>query len=480
MTDTTAGAALRAQRFTVTQIALLLTLAFGVLRLVLCGFVGMGTNEAYAVASGRLWSLSYFDHPPLHFWLAQLSAAVFGDARWARLPFIALGTGSAWLVYALTRRLFGAQAGLWASLAFNLSLFFSIVAGSWILPDGPLDFFLLAAASVMAPLAQKQNPGTERWIAAGLLVGLGAISKYHALIFAACAFGFLISTAHGRKILRTPGPWLAVGLVAIMFTPVLIWNAQHDWISFRFQGGRANSHHFGGGLFLSLLMAQLALLTPWVAWPLMRGTLAARPREDEGARYLLWLGLPMALFFSLVPLWSDDGMVQWAMPGWLMLLPLAGRYLASRPRGARNWAAISIAIFGAVMVLGMIEFQTAWMGDAFPRLFRRGDPTAENSEWKDLGAVVPPGLHGIVLSTDWRDAAKIDQALEGSYRVEAMSNDPRNFGIGRDFARWRGGDGWIVARDSARTRATLLAKCFTKTAFVSQVTIARGLRPDVV
>ncbi|MGN6514811.1 MAG: hypothetical protein ACTHLR_03110, partial [Rhizomicrobium sp.] len=178
--------------------------------------------------------------------------------------------------------------------------------------------------------------------------------------------------------------------------------------------------------------------------------------------------------------WSDGGMVQWAMPGWLMLFPFAGRCLASRPRRARNWAAISVALFASVIVLGTIEFQTAWMGDRFAHLFRRGDPTAENSEWTKLADVIPAGARGLVLSTEWRDASKIDQALGGSYRVEALSNDPRNFGIGRNFDRWRGGNGWIVMRTSAAGRFDSLRTCFAKTAFISKIAIARGRRPDVV
>ncbi len=38
--------------------ALAITAAFLLLKLVICPFVGLGANEAYAVASGRLFSLS--------------------------------------------------------------------------------------------------------------------------------------------------------------------------------------------------------------------------------------------------------------------------------------------------------------------------------------------------------------------------------------------------------------------------------------
>lgn len=484
MVAVSAGAALKTQKFTAARQALALTAVFAALRLVVCAFTGMGVNESYAVASGRLWSLSYFDHPPLHFWLAQAAAMALGDTRWARLPFIALGTGSSWLVFVLTRALYGNRAGLWAALAFSLSLFFSIVAGSWILPDGPLNFFLLAAAVALAPLAKEETLTSRRWAVVGLLVGLAALSKYHALIFAAGAFCFLVSSKESRAVLRTPGPWLALAVAMLVFSPVLVWNAQHDWISFRFQGARAGGHHFGGVLFLSLLAGQIGLLMPWVAWPLVEGVVASRPRRDRAARFLLWLGLPSILFFTLVPLWSDAGMVQWPMPGWLMLFPLAGHLLeirSHRARWLRGWAYVFAAAFGFVITLGVAEIQTGWLGSAFPHLFRRGDPTAENVEWARLRSVIPIGeANSIILSTGWRDASKVDQALGGAYRIAVLSDDPRNFAIDMNLRDWKRRNGWIVARATAHPSPAALKACFARTHFVSRVVIARGSRPDAV
>ncbi|HSM96936.1 MAG TPA: glycosyltransferase family 39 protein, partial [Rhizomicrobium sp.] len=161
--------------------ALAITVAFVLLRLVASFYVGLGTNEAYAIASGRAMSLSYFDHPPLHFWLAHLGEGIFGDTRGVRLFFILMGGGTSWLMFAFTRRLFGDRAGVWAVLSLNLSGFFGFVSASWILPDGPLNFFLLAAALALAPIGEGKPLSLRRWLAAGLLTGLAALSKYHAI-----------------------------------------------------------------------------------------------------------------------------------------------------------------------------------------------------------------------------------------------------------------------------------------------------------
>ncbi|MBS0273301.1 MAG: glycosyltransferase family 39 protein [Proteobacteria bacterium] len=464
------------------------TAVFLLLKLAISPFVGLGANEAYAVAGGRLFSLSYFDHPPLHFWLAQSGAMAFGDTGWARLPFIALGAGSSWLMFALTRSLFGERAGVWATLIFNLSIFFCLVAGNWMLPDGPLNFFLLAAALTLSPLAKGEKLSMMRWAAAGLLAGLAALSKYHGLVFVAGVFAFLVSSVWGRRVLRTGAPWLAVLVAAAVFSPVLIWNAQHGWISFGFQGARAaTGRHFGGGLFLSLIVAQIALISPWVAWPLARGVIRAAPSSNEAERFLLWLGLPIAILFTFTPLWSDGGMVQWAMPGWLLLLPLAGKYLADEASGRswpRIWLAVSAALF-LLFVLGFVmETRSGWLGSAFPHIFRRGDPTADNVEWTPLGAIVNREALSdddrlFVLTSGWRDAAKIDQGLAGNYRVAAVSNDPRNFAIGIDPKAWAGRNGWIVLEGvDALAQVAALKSCFGSLEKPSNLTIQRGIRPD--
>src|ERR1700739_432527 len=126
-----------------------IVLAFSVFRLALSATLGLGVDECYDIGVAHDLELSYFDHPPLSYWIAHLFMPLFGDGRALRVPFVILFTGTTWLLYLLTRHLFGAAAGVWAVLALNLSAFF-MLAGSWILPDGPLLLCLMAAASVVA------------------------------------------------------------------------------------------------------------------------------------------------------------------------------------------------------------------------------------------------------------------------------------------------------------------------------------------
>ena len=119
------------------RLAIGLILAFSVYRLVLAATLGLGVDEAYGIGVSHDLDLSYFDHPPLNYWIAHAFIPLLGDGRELRLPFIALFAATNWTLYLLTRHLFDAAAGVWAVLALNLSMFFA-AAGGWILPDGPL------------------------------------------------------------------------------------------------------------------------------------------------------------------------------------------------------------------------------------------------------------------------------------------------------------------------------------------------------
>lgn len=195
----------------VRRAVLLLVLIGIVLRLVLAGAIGLGVDESYAVSVSRGLSLSYFDHPPISFWIPGLLAKLMHSENRVlmRLPFILFFAGTTWLMYRLTARLFGERAGLYATLLLNVSPVFSVSTGGWVLPDGPLMFFMLAAGLCLVPvLVGRKDPdhATARWLGAGVLTGLALLSKYHGIFVAAGTFLFLITRRESRHWLRRPGP----------------------------------------------------------------------------------------------------------------------------------------------------------------------------------------------------------------------------------------------------------------------------------
>jgi 4-amino-4-deoxy-L-arabinose transferase-like glycosyltransferase len=207
-------------------------------RLAIAATLGFSVDESYTLANARQLSLSYFDHPPAQSWIAWAFIPFLGDGHALRLPFVFLFAGSSWLLYRLTGRLFGASAGVWAVLGLNLSAFFLLSPGTWIVPDGPLIFFQLAAALTLAraffPDSAAPSPWAT-WILTGAFIGLAALSKYHAVLFGLGVLLYVLSMPDVRRVLLHPAPWLGALIALLVFSPVLIWNGEHGWASFYFR-----------------------------------------------------------------------------------------------------------------------------------------------------------------------------------------------------------------------------------------------------
>ena len=144
---------------------LLLILATTALRLAFGAALGLGVDESYMVASGRVLSLGYYDHPPAAWWLSWGAAHLFGSEApiVVRLPFIALFALSTWLMYRLGTAIADARAGLWAAVLLNLSPVFGVTTGTWVLPDGPLDCALLAAALCLVRALERGDARRGGW-----------------------------------------------------------------------------------------------------------------------------------------------------------------------------------------------------------------------------------------------------------------------------------------------------------------------------
>src|SRR5947209_10751033 len=283
-----------------------LILATFLARLLFASALGLGIDESYMVAAGRKLQLSYFDHPPIAWWTAWAAAHLTGSESpiVVRLPFIALFAVTTFLMHRLTSALFSPQAGFWAAVVLNLAPLFGISSASWVLPDGPLLAALLGAAvCLVAALRSKGRAAWGWWLGTGMCAGLALCSKYSAALTIIGAVGFLLTEPRCRRWLAQPQPW-AAGLVAsVIFLPVLIWNAEHDWVSFLFQAGRAESGFHPLGPIATLAGAAVFLL-PWIWAPLVAsGFLALRRGPSDRQRWLLvCLAAPPLILFSAASL----------------------------------------------------------------------------------------------------------------------------------------------------------------------------------
>jgi 4-amino-4-deoxy-L-arabinose transferase-like glycosyltransferase len=466
----------------------LLILATLVARLLFAAALGLGIDESYMVAAGRQLRLGYFDHPPIAWWLAWASAHLLGSDSpiVVRLPFIGLFALTTWLMYRVTAAPFGARAGLWAAVLANLCPVIGVTAGTWVLPDGPLFAALLGATlCLIAALPSEGGAAWGWWLGAGICGGLALSSKYSAALTILGAIGFLLTERGSRRWLLRPHPYIA-GLAALaVFMPVLIWNARHGWVSFLFQGGRAEGRFNPLGPVLTLAGGALFVL-PWIWLPLIVCGFDALRRgpADKGRWLFLCLAAPPIIFFTLISLWSRV-LFHWAAPGYLMLLPLLGDAIARRQRSRRWLAATAVVVVaGAAFVASEVRFN--WLPLAIGD-FRPGeDPGLAAVDWTSLrqqlderGLLARPGT--VVAATRWLDAGKIDYALGGRVPVICLGSDPREYGIIAPVGDYVGKDALIVAPGiSPAAIATRFGRLFASIDTLAPATVLHDGRPALI
>jgi 4-amino-4-deoxy-L-arabinose transferase-like glycosyltransferase len=262
-----------------------------VIKLCLSYWLPMSLDECYYWAWGRHPQLSYFDHPGMVawlFWLGEKLSFLGGQA--ARWPSVFLGhiTFLIWILILDGQLSFKQdRQWLWIVLLSPLWGWGSLLA----VPDVPFLFFW--SVSILAFLRLLKSQKITWYALLGCALGLGFCSKYHTVLFVPAAVLYLIFDKRWRQL--RPLGWLVGFLCGVVFSlPVLIWNEQNDWVSFRFQlshGLNSNQHHPFAWASSYLLTQFLILFPPFVI-------MAWRNRSEgelKSLHYLAWF--PLAFFF---------------------------------------------------------------------------------------------------------------------------------------------------------------------------------------
>jgi 4-amino-4-deoxy-L-arabinose transferase-like glycosyltransferase len=291
------------QRFLLVWAALFLFRLF----LLLLSPLELSGDEAYYWEWGRRLDYGYFSKPPLIGWLMALFGWIGGDTTWGiRLGALLCGSAALLPLFLLGRSMFNAEAGFWAAVALAFtpghlaaSFFFTI--------DAPL---LLAWS--LALWATWTLVQTRKWSPVGglgliLALAMGLLSKQMMLVFPLLACAYLVLESRHRHWLTRPAWWLCLLAGSLALVPPVLWNAQHDWVTFTHTAGtnlRSTSvpaakqlgrwGEFVGAQFVLVGPVLLAVL----AWLLGR-SLRCWGRLQPAERFL-WIFCAPALLVFLV------------------------------------------------------------------------------------------------------------------------------------------------------------------------------------
>jgi dolichol-phosphate mannosyltransferase len=312
-----------------------------VLRLLYAGSVELLPEETYYWNYSQHLDFGYLDHPPMVAWLIRLGTLVFGQTEFGvRAGALCCGAITSVFVYRLARNLFG-EASAFGALLLAQTLPFFFLSGFLMTPDAPLTAAWAASLYYLERALIAERPGA--WWRAGICLGLGMISKYSIALLAPVTLAFMIWDPKSRRWFRHFEPYMAALLAVAVFSPVIIWNARHDWASFAFQTSRrlAEAPQFA---LHKLIASALVLITPTgvvaVAAALLRG-ISGADGDPQATRRRLLMNLAVLIPLSVFVAFSlrHEVKLDWTGAMWTAALPALGCSMIAAGLNIRGFGA---------------------------------------------------------------------------------------------------------------------------------------------
>lgn len=314
-------------------------------------------QDAYYYFYSENLALSYFDHPPMVAWMLWLFTSVLGSSITAiHITTFIVTIITSCVVYLLSMRVLSHQKAARATFLFVSTILASIVS-IITTPDVPLLLFW----SLSLLFAHRAVTGDQwkDWLLTGVMMGAAFLSKYTAVFLPAGLFLFLLLQKEQRSRILN----YRFALVCIMFaavaSPVVIWNFQNDFISFRFQGG-SRFNHMGLHLqnFFGTVGHQIFILVPVlfsallvITWKYLKKAVKRVASISADQLFLLCFFAPMVFFFFglSVIIWVK---INWMMPAYISGIILAATFISVK------WIRIQLVMSLVLHILGFVFIAT--------------------------------------------------------------------------------------------------------------------------
>jgi hypothetical protein len=322
---------------------------------------GYFRDELYVMAMSHHPALGYVDVPPLVPWITLIPRFLTGNALWAIHVISALVCAGSIVLTGLMARLLGGTGWVQGLAALGSATALVLLGlGSEYTYDVFDFFWWTLAATVLIALLRDERP--RRWLAFGVVAGLGLLTKETILFWGFALVTGLLLTPQRRSLFTR---WtLLGGLIAVaLLSPFLLWNALNGWASVQYWASYSANHGVASSP-LDFLINQILIMNP-LSLPLWAAGLwyvfSAR-----GARYRVF-GWAYLILFALFIL--TQGKSYFLAPAYPPLFAagavLLGRWRLRWPRWGPRW----VGAYAVVLALSGLLLAPATMPVLPPAVF---------------------------------------------------------------------------------------------------------------
>jgi len=322
---------------------------FTLIRLAVSPFFGLGVDEAHYVLYAKYLDWSYLDHPPLVGWVHAPFFYFLGTNEFlVRLPAILLFAATSYCAYLFVLRVTqSTRMSLLAVLALNCSFILNFM-GLMLLPESLLLLFVFLLIFITEKIAREKKPSD--FILLGIVLGLMGLAKYTSiLLIPPLIIYFLLKKRY--DIIISPYMFLAALIALLFITPVIYWNINHDFISFRYQG----SHVFGSlkssiSNFFTSIAAQFGAYSPFLFIIAFYGFFKSIRTRNDYIRLSVLFGGTILIFFILTSVYERT-LPHWPGIFYVLFIPIGSYTLyLTKEKWKRYFLYVSIG-FSLVFTL---------------------------------------------------------------------------------------------------------------------------------
>jgi 4-amino-4-deoxy-L-arabinose transferase-like glycosyltransferase len=393
----------------------LLLLIAGAVTLLLVAFAsgyGYHRDELYFLAAGQHLDWAYADQGPLTPLIARAMSEVAPDSLTVlRLPS-AIAAGLTVLLTGLLARELGGSRRAEAIAASCAAVATTVLFTGHLLNTSTFDLLVWTALTWLAVRAVRTGKRIL-WLVAGVVLGFGLLNKP---LPAFLVLGMLagVAIAGPRRLLRDPYVWGGAAIALALWTPWIVWQADHGWPQIDVSreiaaGGSTSSEPWWAIVPFQALLAGPLLAPVWIAG-LIR---LFRDASARDYRFIGWAWVVLAIVFmtaggkpyylaGLLPALIGAGAVE--VDGWL-----------GRGRTGLREAGLvgAIAASGAVSLLIALPVLPA---DKAGPVIALNEDVGETIGWPEFARTVA-GVHrslpnpdnAVILAGNYGEAGAIDR-----------------------------------------------------------------------